>query len=155
FSFDITDQLKSGDNELVVRVEDDTEGWQLRGKQVLQPKGIWYTQVSGIWQTVWLETVPERYIADLKITTDAAKGTITVRPVIAGKGTSNDVLAVAFDGGKEVAGGFENGSVTLSVPNAKLWSPDSPHLYDLKVSLLTAPNKVVDSVKSYAGIRTL
>src|SRR5262249_43162707 len=62
FSFDITEQLKPGENHLTVRVEDETEGWQLRGKQTLEPRGIWYTRVSGIWQTVWLEFVPERHI---------------------------------------------------------------------------------------------
>ncbi len=74
FSFDITDALRAGDNELVVRVEDETEAWQLRGKQTLNAHGIWYTQVSGIWQTVWLETVPASHITDLKIATDVEGG---------------------------------------------------------------------------------
>ncbi len=71
FSFDVTSAIKPGTNTLVVRVEDATERYQLRGKQVIHAHGIWYTQVSGIWQTVWLETVPERYIDDLHIQTDA------------------------------------------------------------------------------------
>ena len=71
--------VQDGENELVVRVEDETEGWQLRGKQVLNARGIWYTQVSGIWQTVWLEQVGASYIEDLTDHTDAGKRTIKIR----------------------------------------------------------------------------
>ena len=78
FSFDISDALREGDNELVVRVEDATEEYQLRGKQVINARGIWYTQVSGIWQTVWLEEVASEHIEDLKISTSAKAGSITV-----------------------------------------------------------------------------
>lgn len=156
FHFDVTPQLKEGANELVVRVEDETEGWQLRGKQTLTPRGIWYTQVSGIWQTVWLESVPERYIADLKIATDAAQGTIRVRPRLGGKGEARTVRVVARDGTKPVAEAEGDGeSLTLTVPEAKLWTPDTPFLYDLDVTLLDAGKRPLDTVKSYAGIRTL
>ncbi len=79
FWFDITQALQPGDNELVVAVTDPTDAsWQARGKQVLEPKSIWYTAVSGIWQTVWLEPVPEAFIAGLKITPDLDAGTVRV-----------------------------------------------------------------------------
>jgi len=156
FFFDITDALRAGDNELLVRVEDETEGWQLRGKQVRNARGIWYTQVSGIWQTVWLEQVAASYVEDLTITTDAGSGTITVRPKIGGSGGARTLRVVVSDAGRTVAETRGDGaSLSLVVKNARLWSPDSPHLYDLKVSLLDASGKVVDEVRSYAGIRTV
>ena len=156
FFFDITDALRAGDNELLVRVEDETEGWQLRGKQVRNARGIWYTQVSGIWQTVWLEQVAASYVEDLTITTDAGSGTITVRPKIGGSGGARTLRVVVSDAGRTVAETRGDGaSLSLVVKNARLWSPDSPHLYDLKVSLLDASGKAVDEVRSYAGIRTV
>lgn len=156
FSFDITPQLKAGDNELVVRVEDETQGWQLNGKQVIDPKGIWYTRVSGIWQTVWSEDVPTRHIADLKITTDAVIGAIRVRPVVVGSGPAGTIRVAAKDGGRVAAEatGTTDG-VTLTVPNAKLWSPTSPFLYELDVALTDDGGRVTDRVTSYAGIRTV
>ncbi len=156
FSFDITEAVREGENELVLRVEDETEAWQLRGKQVLNARGIWYTQVSGIWQTVWLEQVPPCHIAGLKITTDAAAGAITVRPVIEGGRSPHAVQIVVTDGESRVAEakGAET-EFTLTVPNAKLWSPASPHLYDIGVTLLDSSDAVVDQVTSYAGIRTV
>ncbi len=156
FSFDVTNAIQSGDNELIVRVEDETEGWQLRGKQVLEPGGIWYTQVSGIWQTVWLEEVPQQYIEDLNISTDASKGTITVKPAIAGKGETKKVRVRVSDDRRQIAetiGGITG--VEVVVPNAKLWSPDNPALYQLDVALLDGNNNLVDGVASYAGIRTV
>jgi hypothetical protein len=156
FCFDITDALQDGPNELLVRVEDDTEAWQLRGKQVLNARGIWYTQVSGIWQTVWLEQVAPRYIADVKITTDADAGTITVRPVIKHGNGSQRVRVTVRDDAQEVARveGSEP-ALTVRVPQARLWSPESPHLYDLEISLLDAAGQPLDRVDSYAGIRTV
>jgi hypothetical protein len=153
FSLDITEALVDGENNLVVRVEDETEAWQLRGKQTLNARGIWYTQVSGIWQTVWLEQVSSNYIDDLKITTDAATGTIRVRPLIQGSGT---VRVAIKDDGKVVAEG-ETGeaAIELKIADAKLWSPSSPHLYDVEVALLDSEGKPQDHVHSYAGIRTV
>jgi beta-galactosidase/beta-glucuronidase len=157
FSFDITDAIRGGENELIVRVEDETEAWQLRGKQVLNARGIWYTQVSGIWQTVWLEQVAPRYVEDLKITTDAAAGTIKVRPVIGGEGDAGAVkIAVKdVDAQVAVASSRRNEEVTLAVPKAKLWTPKCPHLYDIEVTLLDTDGKIVDQVAAYAGIRTV
>ncbi|OYP32168.1 glycoside hydrolase family 2 protein [Rhodopirellula sp. MGV] len=152
FALDASDAIKVGENELVVRVEDDTEAWQLRGKQVLNANGIWYTQVSGIWQTVWLEQVAQNYIEELEISTDADKGTITVEPELVGSGA---IKVVVKDGDKVVNEASGNGSLTLQIANAKLWSPNSPHLYGLEVHLLDASGNVVDQVNSYAGIRSV
>ena len=179
FWFDVTDALKSGENELVVRVVDATEDWQLRGKQVRHPNGIWYTRVSGIWQTVWLEEVDAAWIADLDINTDAAKGTIKISADVAGSDTNElefdtdsaegtikyvdgadvyklyKLTARVLENGKEVVSNTASGGeVTLTVPNAKLWSPKSPHLYEIELTLAKPDGKVVDKVKSYAGIRT-
>jgi len=156
FSFDISDAIRDGENQLIVRVEDETEGWQLRGKQVLNARGIWYTQVSGIWQTVWLEQVSPCHIGDLKITTDADSGTIAVHPVVCGGDGSEVVRVIVRDGSQEIvqAEGAQP-ALTLAVPQAKLWSPDSPHLYNLEITLSNAAGETLDRVQSYAGIRTV
>lgn len=156
FKFDITDAIKSGENELVVRVEDATEEWQLNGKQRRNPAGIMYTQVSGIWQTVWTEQVPACYISDLTIMTDAKAGTIEITPEIQHNDAVAKVHVVVKDGEKEVVQyGGDADSILITVPDAKLWSPDSPHLYSLEVSILDSSDKVLDRVTSYAGIRTV
>jgi beta-galactosidase/beta-glucuronidase len=155
FWFDVTDALKSGENELTVRVMDATEDWQLRGKQVRRPEGIWYTRVSGIWQTVWLEEVDAAWIADLDMTTEAADGTIKIKADVEGKGDYKFTARVLENGKEIVANTASGDEVMLTVPNAKLWSPKSPHLYELELTLTTPDGKVVDKVKSYAGIRTV
>jgi beta-galactosidase len=156
FWFDVTDALRRGDNELVVRVEDETEGWQLRGKQVLNPRGIWYTQMSGIWQTVWLEEVAAAHIVDLVIRTNANEGAIEVEPKIVGDTKGYSLQVVLKDGDEVVVKtkGDLDGP-TINLEDAKLWSPKSPHLYDLEIALLDGDGKAVDEVHSYAGIRTL
>ncbi len=158
FEFDVTAAIQEGENTLVVRVEDDTEGYQLRGKQVVNARGIWYTQVSGIWQTVWMESVPKSYIEDLTIRTDSDSGTINVSANFEGDGDTNSstIRLVVKDGGEQVAESSVNAEqVSVSILDAKLWSPESPHLYDLEVSLLDAAGNVIDRVDSYAGIRTV
>ncbi len=152
FSFDLTKAVREGENELVVRVEDATEAFQLRGKQVLNAKGIWYTQVSGIWQTVWLEEVASNHISNLKITTDADSGTITVKPSIEGRGT---IRVVVKDGENTVATDAGSDEVSMQIPDAKLWSPSSPHLYDIEVTLLEDSGAAIDKVNSYTGIRNV
>lgn len=155
FSFDITDFIRSGQNNLIVRVHDATERWQLRGKQTLDPRGIWYTQVSGIWQTVWLEQVGTSYIEDIKIRTDANTGTITVRPEIIGKKVTQTVEILVKEGDKTVAEAKgDSKELSLTVKDAQLWSPKSPHLYNLEITLLENGN-VTDQVTSYTGIRSV
>lgn len=156
FSLDITRAVHQGGNELIVRVEDETGGWQLRGKQVLENKGIWYTRVSGIWQTVWLEQVAAAYIEDLTLKTDAAAGTVQVAAEI--NGAVEDVaLRVSMkDGETVVASGVGPVSgLTLQVASPKLWTPDTPHLYTLNIELLDSAGTSLDRVSSYAGIRTV
>ena len=157
FYFDVTDALRDGEDELILRVEDSTGEYQLRGKQALRPGAIFYTRVSGVWGSVWTETVPADALSRLKIDTDAEKGTIAVAAhVHGGEKYGRQIRVTVTDGGEGVA--QETGraaGVTLAVPDAKLWSPDSPHLYDLTVELLDGDGAVTDSVESYAGIRTV
>lgn len=152
FSFDITDELLDKDNLLTVRVLDATGGFQLRGKQTQTPGGIFYTRNSGIWQTVWLETVPARHLSALGIRTDADQRTISIQPSHEGPASAGESIeAVALDAGKPVA--KASGDLTLRIPDAKLWSPDSPHLYQLRITLRDKDGNTLDEVSSYAGIR--
>lgn len=151
FTFDITDALKAGQNELIVRVEDATEEWQLRGKQTLNARGIWYTQVSGIWQTVWIEEVASQHIRDLKIMTDAKAGSITI--AVDREGGAPVKIKVKDDGKVVASATTESELATLAIPNAKLWSPDTPHLYTIEATMLDSEGAVLDQIQSYAGIR--
>ena len=156
FSFDITPALVAKSNKLVVRVWDPTDkSYQPRGKQVSNPSGIWYTPVSGIWQTVWLEPVNEKHIANLRILPDVDANVLKVDACVA-EGTATDMLEVSvYDGNQLVASGKSiNGEqVDVEMPqDVKLWSPDSPFLYTLKVALINK-GKVVDKVDSYAAMR--
>ncbi|SHN45743.1 glycoside hydrolase family 2 protein [Chitinophaga sp. CF418] len=153
FSFDITDALKEGDNELEVSVFDPTDqGINPHGKQVLTPQNIMYTASSGIWQTVWMETVPAAYINNIRITPDIDKGNLKLEVITAGKEGDYAVEAVASNGKK--VKGKPNTQLLLPVPNAKLWSPDQPYLYNLNVKLLYK-GKVVDTIGSYFGMRKI
>jgi beta-galactosidase/beta-glucuronidase len=152
FWFDITEFLIPGENELLVSVWDPTDRhWQQRGKQVSNPRTIWYTAVSGIWQTVWLEPVPQTYISRLMITPDVDAGSIRIKTFLAGTdpGEARVRYTVSCSGEKvnEVETAGSGGDVILPIPEPKLWSPDSPQLYDLAV---TAEE---DSVESYFGMR--
>ena len=154
FSFDISSVLKDGSNELVVKVWDPTDnGWQPRGKQVLKPGGIMYTAVTGIWQTVWLETVPATYIQSLKITPDIDRGVVQVTVNASGDAS---VKITAKDGSKKVADakGKAGQVIEVQIKDAKLWSPDTPNLYNLEVSLVDGW-KTLDSVGSYFGMRKI
>ncbi len=166
FSFDITPYLKSGDNTLVVRVEDATDNdFQPRGKQVRNPNGIWYTAVSGIWQSVWIEPVSKARVTDYYAVSDIKAGTMNVSVATEGLLEGDVVRVRLLDGGvgystdngvsgQEIAQGktVPNGTVTLPVSDAKLWSPESPYLYGLEISVLRG-GKVVDSVHGYTAIR--
>ena len=154
FTFDITANVKAGENELILSVYDPTDaGYQPRGKQVLKPGGIMYTAVTGIWQTVWLEVVPANHIESLKIVPDVDRGLVTV--TVETPGDAN-VEVTALAGGKAVATkqGSAGQALELSIPKARLWSPDSPFLYDLKVTLLQ-DGRPVDAVSSYFGMRKI
>lgn len=156
FSFDITNALKDGENVLEVRVWDPTDDSYIpRGKQRKKPGGIFYTPVTGIWQTVWLEPVPADWISDLRITPDLDAKAFKI---FAESPSSGRVKVSLLDGGKEVssAEASANSEFLLKAPNdVKLWSPDSPFLYGLKIDLLSPDSKPVDSVKSYAAMRKI
>lgn len=156
FFFDITSALKDGENELLVRVHDATSGYQLVGKQHLKPNGIWYTRVSGIWQSVWMEEVNERSIGDLDFTSDIKAGTIGVTANLSGTAIDGEKVRVtATFKGQEVGSAEGIGSVSIKLENPQLWSPSAPNLYDLKVELLDSDEKVIDTVKSYTALREL
>jgi beta-galactosidase/beta-glucuronidase len=158
FSFNITPWLsKAGDQKLVVRVWDPTDkGYQPRGKQVADPRGIWYTAVTGIWQTVWLEPVSTAHLQSLRITPNIDGGNLTVSGQTAGSRPGDQVEVKVYNqgvlkGSGRAAAGEE---VLVAVPDAKLWSPESPFLYDLEVNLLR-DGAAIDRVKSYAGMRKI
>jgi beta-galactosidase len=156
FSFDISQALRDGENELIVRVEDDTVGWQLHGKQRPDPHGIWYTQVSGIWQTVWMEQVPNTAVTDLTIRTDSKTGTIRVVPELQGPTKGSTFQLIVREGERLVSQkASTREEIAIDIRNPKLWSPDSPHLYDLEYQVLDASGVILDSVQSYAGIRNV
>lgn len=156
FSFDITAALHKGENSLVVKVWDSTDkGYQPRGKQVSKPEGIWYTPVTGIWQTVWLEPVPEKHIENVKITPNIDNNTLTVEAFTNAASSANRVEVKVKEGSEVVATAqsINNQPVEVTMPdNMKLWSPDSPHLYDLEVTLWDG-TKELDKVNSYAAMR--
>ena len=155
FTFDITDALVDGDNELLVSVWDPTDtGLQQRGKQVLNPKGIWYTPISGIWQTVWLEVVPEVSIASLKLTPDLDGQSLTVEVKVRGNSDGVWVEAEVTSKGEKISAGSAptSGQVRIEIANPVAWNPSNPHLYDLRASLVRE-GKVLDEVGSYFAMR--
>jgi len=157
FTFDVTGALRAGgagDQQLLVGVWDPTDsGPQPRGKQVLRPHGIMYTAVTGIWQTVWLEAVPQTYIAGLTITPDVDAGMVRVAAAV--EGGSARVHVTLLDGAAAVAEaeGPPDSAIALAVPHPRLWSPDDPFLYGLRVRLAGPGGG--DSVASYAGLRKI
>jgi len=158
FSFDISKALKKGNKqEIALRVWDPTsDGPQPRGKQINNPHGIWYTPVSGIWQTVWLESVPETYIVTTKQTPNVDNSTLNFSAQVEGAQAGDEILIEAYDKGNKVAETKTavGSDVNLAIQNAKLWSPNSPNLYDLQVKVLRK-GKVIDQAKSYFAMRKI
>lgn len=158
FTLDITDALKEeGDQQIRISVWDPTDdGFQPRGKQVRDPRGIWYTPTTGIWQTVWLEPVPEVAIEDLEMTPDIDNEHLELK--VKGSAADQDytVRATAYDGETNVGEveGSLGENLELPVENMKLWSPDNPFLYNLTISL-HHNGETVDEVKSYFGMREI
>lgn len=165
FSYDITDFLVKGKQELVVKVLDGTDNdEQPRGKQVSSPHGIWYTPVTGIWQSVWMEPVADAYIIDYNCICDIDAGTITVYPQV--QGQADEVSVNIKEGGEgwnletEKAGAAvakaiaaPGEGVVLSIPEVHPWSPEHPYLYALEISL-SSGGKVIDTVKGYTAMRS-
>ena len=163
FTLDITAQLNgTGRNSLWVAVQDPTgHGTQARGKQTLQPGGMFYPAQSGIWQTVWLERVPENYIQSLTVTPDYDARTVTVKAHTSAPGGAANLWAVVRAGGVTIAedwGGDEadqDGEVTLHIADEYFfpWSPDTPFLYDLTVGTTQGEEEQFDTVHSYFALR--
>lgn len=170
FSFDITPYLNAkGDQTLTVKVSDATDQkgtYQPRGKQVSNPKGIWYTQVTGIWQSVWVEAVSDGSIKSYNALANLAGKTLTVNAEIARAKDGDVVVAELLDGQVGYSTDKPSGKVlatakaaagcplTLNVESPKTWSPDSPYLYGLRLSLVRGGQKI-DVVEGYAAMREI
>ena len=164
FSFDITEQVKSGENAVTVYAEDDPRsGLQPRGKQRAEHHfihaGCDYTRTTGIWQTVWLECVPQQYISALKMIPDPENRCIHIESKI--KGNADGLLLEAealFEGRHAggstavIAGGIAN--LTVSLEEVHLWEPGKPALYDLNLTVRKGEDRI-DLIKSYFGLRSV
>ena len=147
FSMDITFALKEVDNELIVRVRDLTDtSYHTCGKQSTRRGGMWYTPQSGIWQTVWLESVPAQYISAVRITPDFDNAQVTIE---ADCNFDEPITVKVLDGDKEIAQNDGVGTVTVAFPKGKFtpWTPENPHLYNLKIISRR------DWIESYFGMR--
>ena len=155
FAFDITDSLsKKKTHKLVVKVTDGTDSaFQPRGKQVANPNGIWYTAVTGIWQTVWMEPVNEVVVESYSAKADIEKSILNVRAIARGAKVGDDCLIELIENG-EVISSANGADVILNVENPKLWSPDSPHLYDLRITIFRN-GEILDQVMGYAAMREI
>jgi beta-galactosidase/beta-glucuronidase len=157
FSFNITPFFENGEQKLTVKVWDPTDrGYQPRGKQVNDPHGIWYTPVTGIWQTVWIEPVEKAYVTHLKTVPNIDGENISVKASTKGTWATDIIEVKVLENGNVVGTGkaAAGNEVLVSVPNAKLWSPESPFLYDLEVAVLR-DGEPVDEVNSYFGMRKI
>ena len=140
FTLDITEALQPGENMLQICCFDDlTDQSYPYGKQVMKRGGMWYTPVSGIWQSVWLESVPETYIQKLNIENRGYSVTVSIEPALSG------TVRVAVLGDYELV----DGKVTITPENPNLWSPENPHLYDFTVEAGE------DKIESYFAVRSL
>ena len=158
FSFELTTYLRYGaENELLVKVYDPTsEGRQERGKQTLKPGFVFYTAVSGIWQTVWLEPLPEVFIKEIKVTPSIEPARLEVQVSLSDELDEHEILIELSEEGIVLtqAFGVQGDPIFLDYPDAQLWSPDNPNLYDLKITLAHM-NQILDTVDSYCGFREI
>jgi hypothetical protein len=158
FTYDITDDLtSSGSQELVVAVSNPADsGMQPRGKQTRHPQRIWHSMASGIWQTVWLEPVAPVSIEKLWLTPDIDKGVLNITAQIQGNAPGLSLEAFAYDQDKLISrvAGVPNQKFRVPIPDAKLWTPNSPFLYNLKL-VLCKNGKRVDQIGSYFGMRKI
>lgn len=158
FSFDVTHALTpEGSQEIVVSVWDPTDdGFQPRGKQVRDPRGIWYTPTTGIWQTVWIEPVPEVAISDLKMEPNINEEYLGLKVATSAPAQGYTVKATALNGDTKAGevSGFAGEELKLPIEDPNLWSPANPFLYDLKVELMRDGEKV-DEVSGYFGMREI
>lgn len=158
FTFDITDHLTNGANELTVSCWDATEQQaQALGKQIMPEnrQGFRYQPTGGIWQTVWLEAVPEQSIRTLRLTPDIDAEKIDI--TVSGENLNGCLIqTIAYDGNRQIAEttGRADHTISLPIPNAKLWHPDHPFLYDLKVKV-QHNGDTIDTIDSYFGMRKI
>ena len=158
FTFDITPFLAGKTtHKLVVRVWDPTDrGFQPRGKQVNRPNSIWYTPVTGIWQTVWIEPVSANHITDIKTVSNIESGSLNITVSTSNCNTTDIIEVSILDKGKVVgsAKGLSGKELRLSVNNPTLWDTENPYLYDMKVKI-SSSGKTIDEVKSYTAFRKI
>ena len=161
FSFDVAPYLHAGDNRVVLRVEDRQDPSQPRGKQASsgKPGGIDYTCTTGIWQTVWLEPVPQVRIENFRFTPVLEEGGVEIRVVLHAPAHGWEIEAEICDGAETIAverrrTNAGTGRLFVRVPDVKTWSPESPHLYDVKLRLVQR-GEVLDEVESYLGMRSV
>jgi hypothetical protein len=158
FTLDITPFLNpNGKQEVVLRVWDPSdEGPQPRGKQQLRPEGIWYTPVSGIWQTVWLEQVPKTYVRHVLPTCDIDNDLLSVQcDVVEAQPGDKLIVTVSLEGTEVAKGTSDIGpAIPLKIASPKLWTPDSPTLYAISIRL-TRGEKTIDTVGSYSALRKI
>ena len=158
FSFNITPYLTGkGNQKLVVRVWDPTDkGYQPIGKQTHNPRGIWYTPVTGIWQTVWVEPVASAHVSSIKAIPNIDTNTLNVTVGTSCGCKSGIVTVKLLDKGQVIASakGVQGNELRLAVENPTLWSPANPYLYDMTVSL-SKNGKVLVEVKSYTAFRKI
>ena len=161
FQFDIAPYIKQGTNRLTVRVEDRQDPQQPRGKQSQTgvPQSIDYYCTTGIWQTVWLEPVPPIRIEEIRIITHAQRNLVELTVFLHAPSAPWRIEVEAFEHGKTVARAEDQtavatGSLTLTIPYAKFWSPESPNLYDLTIRLYDG-HQLLDEIRSYVGMRGL
>ena len=156
FSADITDAAKKGTNTIRVEVIDNTDdGYMATGKQVRRPHGIWYTPVSGIWQTIWLEPVPQNYIKDLTVIPNIDASSLIVAAEL--NSDEGELFIELLADGKVVSSATvpaDDPSIVMEVENQHLWTPDDPFLYDLNVEL-RKNGKTLDKVASYTAMRKI
>ncbi len=155
FSFEV--ELKDGDNELIVLVKDPTDtGTQPRGKQVLKPEGIWYTAVSGIWQSVWMEPVGDVYVRGINVTADPATGSVKAVVDVPGMRDGDEIefKAVTPEGRPLVQPNAKGRELSFRVADVVKWSPDFPALYKLQVSVLR-DGRAVDTASTYFAFRKI
>ena len=146
--------MKDGPNELKVRVWDPTDsGAQPRGKQAMRPGGIWYTSVTGIWQTVWLEPVAEQFISSVQFTPNIETGEVDLIVTADAKAR----IGVKQPNGTKMYSGTPGKPIRFSIPEHKLWSPDSPKLYEVEVGILKpgADIEFEDRITSYFAFRKI
>lgn len=158
FTLDITHALQKGNKQTIsVQVWDPSDsGPQPAGKQVASPHGIWYTPVTGIWQTVWLEQVPETYIINTRQTPDIDQQQIHIAVNTHNLQTGDIIKATVWDGKQQVATGIvtDGNSITLGIPAIKYWSPQTPFLYDVDIAI-TRKGKIIDETGTYFGMRKI